>query len=46
MTRTVQRLHFWLPLRSRRARSSSGRFFHVLLNTQGAIKFRFVQNVP
>src|ERR1700738_1162236 len=35
-----------LPLPSRRARSSSGRFFHVLLNTQGATKFRFVQNVP
>jgi hypothetical protein len=38
--------HGWVPLPSRQARSSSGRFFHVLLNTQGAVKFRFIQNVP
>jgi hypothetical protein len=29
----------------RQTRSSSGRFFHVLL-TRGAFKFRFVQNIP
>ena len=43
-TKAVLRLAASMP--SRRARSSSWRFFHVLLNTQGAIKFRFVQNVP
>jgi hypothetical protein len=29
-----------------RSQSSSGRFFHVPLNTQGAFEFWFVQNAP